>query len=197
MATQSKKDLLKRHVKDIDLKRDMTVRELIDGMENVGGFSAQHMVDGIKILDSMLKDKDSFNFLSFPADIVATGLRGALAASVKYFDAIITTCGTLDHDLARAHGGVYSLGSFYADDAKLFKEKIYRLGNVFIEQKEYGRRGRGLLQRDNDGHLQVPGLQEGVQPERAAEGVRQADEGRRLHNEAGVPAQRSRSSTRA
>jgi deoxyhypusine synthase len=138
MATQSKKDLLKRQVKDIDLKRDMTVRELIDGMENVGGFSAQHMVDGIKILDCMLKDKDSFNFLSFPADIVATGLRGALAASVKYFDAIITTCGTLDHDLARAHGGKYCLGSFYADDAKLFKEKIYRLGNVFIEQKEYG-----------------------------------------------------------
>ena len=102
--------VLKRHVKDIDLKRDMTVRELIDGMEHVGGFSAQHMVDGIGILDAMLKDKDSFNFLSFPADIVATGLRGALAASVKYFDAIITTCGTLDHDLARAHGGVYSLG---------------------------------------------------------------------------------------
>jgi deoxyhypusine synthase len=138
MATQSKKDLLKRHVKDIALKRDMTVRELIDGMENVGGFSAQHMVDGIKILDTMLKDKDSFNFLSFPADIVATGLRGALAASVKYFDAIITTCGTLDHDLARAHGGVYSLGSFYADDTKLHQEKIYRLGNVFIDQDEYG-----------------------------------------------------------
>lgn len=138
MATQSKKDLLRRHVKDIALKKDMTVRELMDGMENVGGFSAQHMVDGIKILDSMLKDKHSFNFLSFPADIIATGLRGALAASVKYFDAIITTCGTLDHDLARAHGGKYSLGSFYADDAKLHREKIYRLGNVFIDQDEYG-----------------------------------------------------------
>ncbi len=138
MATQSKKDLLRRHVKDIALKKDMTVRELMDGMENVGGFSAQHMVDGIKILDSMLKDKHSFNFLSFPADIVATGLRGALAASVKYFDAIITTCGTLDHDLARAYGGKYSLGSFYADDAKLHREKIYRLGNVFIDQDEYG-----------------------------------------------------------
>jgi len=138
MAAQSKKNLLRRHVKDIALKKGMSVRELIDSMDSVGGFSAQHMVDGIKILDAMFRDKDSFNFLSFPADIVATGLRGALAASVKYFDAIITTCGTLDHDLARAHGGKYSLGSFYADDAKLHREKIYRLGNVFIDQDEYG-----------------------------------------------------------
>ena len=86
----------------------------------------------------MLRDESSFNFLSFPADIVATGLRGALATSVRYFDAIITTCGTLDHDLARAHGGKYSVGSFYADDADLFKRKVYRLGNVFIGQDEYG-----------------------------------------------------------
>jgi deoxyhypusine synthase len=44
----------------------------------------------------------------------------------------------LDHDMARAYGGKYNLGSFYADDAKLHREKIYRLGNLFIEQKEYG-----------------------------------------------------------
>ncbi|VVB77524.1 Deoxyhypusine synthase [uncultured archaeon] len=80
MAIESKKELLKRHVKDIELKKGMTVKELIKSMKSMGGFSAQHMVDGIDILDDMLKDKDSFNFLSFPADLVATGLRGALAA---------------------------------------------------------------------------------------------------------------------
>ena len=86
----------------------------------------------------MTSDKESFNFLSFPADVVSTGLRGVLANSVKYFDAIITTCGTLDHDIARAFGGKYSLGSFTADDVELHKMGIYRLGNVFIENKEYG-----------------------------------------------------------
>jgi deoxyhypusine synthase len=138
MAPQNKKELLRRGVKDVLLKKGMTVRELIDGMHEIGGFSAQHMVDGIEIVDRMLKDKDSFNFLSFPADIVSTGLRGILAQSVKHFDAIITTCGTVDHDLARAYGGKYSMGSFYADDAKLHQMSIYRLGNIFIEQKEYG-----------------------------------------------------------
>ncbi len=134
-----KKDqLLKRGVKDIKLKKGMRTSELIDSMREMGGFSGQHMVQGIDILGEMLKDKDSFNFLSFPADIVSTGLRGVLASAVKHFDAIITTCGTLDHDIARAYGGKYSMGTFHADDVELHKMGIYRLGNVFIENKEYG-----------------------------------------------------------
>ncbi len=134
-----KKALLAEDVKDIRLKKGMRVSELIAAMEKMGGFSGQHMIDGIHILDAMLKDKDSYNFLSFPADIVSTGLRGVLAGMVKHFDAIITTCGTLDHDIARAFGGKYSVGTFNADDTKLHSMGIYRLGNVFIENKEYGK----------------------------------------------------------
>ena len=94
MASENKKELLRRGVKDVILKKGMTVRELIKGMHEIGGFSAQHMVNGIDIVNSMLEDKESFNFLSFPADIVSTGLREGLAQAVKHFDAIITTCGT-------------------------------------------------------------------------------------------------------
>lgn len=130
--------ILGEKIRDIRLKRGMKVSELVGAMGKMGGFSGQHMADGTEILKRMLSDKDSFNFLSFPADMVATGLRGVLASSVKYFDAIITTCGTFDHDIARAYGGVYSKGTFNADDNYLHKEKIYRLGNVFIEQDEYG-----------------------------------------------------------
>ena len=130
--------ILGRQVRDLSIKKGMSVKQLIAGMGSMGGFSAQHMVEGIAILNKMLNDEKSYNFLSFPADIVATGLRGALAQCVKHFDAIITTGGTLDHDLARAYGGKYNLGSFYADDSELHRHKIYRLGNIFIKQSEYG-----------------------------------------------------------
>jgi len=138
MAEDVKASLLKKHVKDIKLKKGMTVKELIDSQRSVGGFSAQHMVEGIDIIRDMLADSSSFNFLSFPADIIATGLRGMIADSVKHFDAIITTCGTLDHDLAKAYGGKYSLGKFEADDARLRDLDIYRLGNIFIGSEQYG-----------------------------------------------------------
>ncbi len=125
-------------VKDIILKKDMKVKELIEAMQYIGGFSAQHMIIGIDIMRRMLNDKESFNFLSFPADIIATGLRGMIAQSVKYFDAIITTAGTLDHDLAKAYGGKYRLGTFEVDDRELHKKGIYRLGNIFIKNEDYG-----------------------------------------------------------
>ncbi|MGC8538927.1 MAG: deoxyhypusine synthase [Candidatus Micrarchaeia archaeon] len=132
-----KNKLLSRTVKDIKLKKGMKVSELIEAMDSVGGFSAQHLVKGIRIMKEMM-DENAYTFLSFPADIIATGLRGMIAQSVKYFDAIITTGGTLDHDLAKAYGGKYSIGSFEADDAELHRQNIYRLGNIFIGRDEYG-----------------------------------------------------------
>ena len=135
---QSKASLLKDKVRDVKLSKGMTVRQLIDEQRSIGGFSAQNMVRGIDIVKDMLGDKDSFNFLSFPADIIATGLRGMVADSVKHFDAIITTCGTLDHDLAKAYGGKYSLGTFDVDDNMLKDLDIYRLGNIFIGSEQYG-----------------------------------------------------------
>ncbi len=127
-----------KDVKDIRLAKGMKVRELIDAMRLMGGFSAQNMITGTDIIADMLADKDSYNFFSFPADIIATGMRGMIADSVKHFDAIMTTGGTMDHDLAKAHGGKYSLGTFEADDTELHKKNIYRLGNIFIRRDEYG-----------------------------------------------------------
>ena len=137
MASQ-KSTILGDKVKDIKISKGMKASDLLKEMKDMGGFSGQNMANGTEILGEMIKDDKSFNFLSFPADLVSTGLRGVLAGMVKYFDAIITTCGTLDHDIARAYGGIYSKGSFEADDAALHRAKIYRLGNVFIENYQYG-----------------------------------------------------------
>ncbi|MEM0074506.1 MAG: deoxyhypusine synthase [Candidatus Micrarchaeaceae archaeon] len=134
----AKRGYLGKEVVDVKLHKGMTVKQLLESMRYIGGFSAQHMIYGIEILQRMIDDKRSFNFISFPADIIATGLRGVIASSLKYFDAVITTGGTIDHDLARSFSGKYRLGSFYADDAELHKANIYRLGNVFIGQKDYG-----------------------------------------------------------
>ena len=53
------------------------------------------------------------------------------------FDCIITTCGALDHDLARSFGKYYA-GDFNTEDYYLKKNNIHRLGNVFIPSQNYG-----------------------------------------------------------
>ncbi len=133
-----KKELLREPIRDMHIQKGMKVSDLVNEMSNIGGFSAQHLANGVDILKRMIDDKNSFNFLSFPADLVSTGLRGLLANAVKYFDAIVTTGGTLDHDIARANGGIYHKGTFNVDDSMLHKLGIYREGNVFIEHEQYG-----------------------------------------------------------
>jgi len=79
------------------------------------------------------------NFLSFVGAITSTGLRGVIKDMIKkkWFDVVITTCGALDHDIAR-HFSNYNQGSFTMDDVELTKQNIHRLGNVLVPMESYG-----------------------------------------------------------
>ncbi len=133
------RDLLKRKVEEMNLEK-VSFSDLINQMDSSGGFSAKNLAKAVSILKDMIKEKECKKFLSFPACIIATGLRGAIAQTIEkdLFDIIITTCGTLDHDLARAYGGDYYHGSFELDDAKLHDSGINRLGNVLVPNESYG-----------------------------------------------------------
>jgi deoxyhypusine synthase len=79
-------------------------------------------------------------FLSFPACIISTGTRGVITELLKrkYFDIVVTTAGTLDHDLARIWKNYYH-GTFMADDKELYNKGVNRLGNIFIPNECYGK----------------------------------------------------------
>lgn len=128
-----------RAVKDLKIGKKQSVDEIVKQMNAGGGFSAKNLALGVDILEEMLKDKDSLNFLSFPADIISTGLRGVIKDMVKkkWFSLLITTCGTLDHDVARSFKNYYQ-GSFDVDDAELHRKGINRIGNIFAPNASYG-----------------------------------------------------------
>ena len=126
-------------IKDIDVNEIKTFPDLLNAMGEMGGFNASLTNDGFKIIQNMIDDSQCLKFLSFPAALVATGNRGLLKELIKrkYFDVIITTCGTLDHDLARTYRDYYQ-GDFDFDDILLDKNDIHRLGNIFIPKASYG-----------------------------------------------------------
>ncbi|RLG16848.1 deoxyhypusine synthase [Nanoarchaeota archaeon] len=125
--------------KVVDIKPTKDVDELVRRMEESGGFVAKKVGVGVDILEKMVKDEESLNFFSFPACIIATGTRGIIRELVrrKLFDVVITTCGMLDHDLARIWRDYYH-GSFLMDDEELRKRGINRLGNVLVPDESYG-----------------------------------------------------------
>jgi deoxyhypusine synthase len=108
-------------------------------MEEAWGFTAGKLALSVKILENMINDENCVKFLSFTGNLVATGTRGAIKELVKrkLVDVIITTCGTLDHDIARCWKNYYK-GSFVMNDAKLREKGINRLGNVLVPDESYG-----------------------------------------------------------
>lgn len=133
------KKLQKVAVKDYQFTEKMTVDELVSQMDKAWGFTSGKLATGVNILEDMINSKGCTKFLSFTADIVATGTRGVLREVVKrkLADVIITTCGTLDHDVARCWKDYYK-GSFVMSDSKLHQEGVNRLGNVLVPNDSYG-----------------------------------------------------------
>jgi len=126
-------------ITDMEIDGEMKVKDLTAQMLASGGFTAKKLGVACGIMRKMFKEPKCTIFLSFPACIISTGTRGVIRRLVedKLVDVIITTCGTLDHDLARVWKKYYH-GDFLMDDAELHRKGINRLGNILIPNESYG-----------------------------------------------------------
>jgi len=108
-------------------------------IEKIGriGFQATNIGIGIEIIEKM-KSENATVFFGFTANLVASGIRGLIADWVKkkFVDVIVTTGGSLDHDLIKAYKP-YLLGSFYENDAQLHSKGINRIGNILVPNDRY------------------------------------------------------------
>ena len=138
MNYKKNKKLTKYDIEDYSLKNN-DLNEITKQMAKSGGFESVNLVDGITILQKMIAEPQCTKFLSFVGAIISTGVRGIIKDMIKrnMFDCIITTCGALDHDLARSFVKYYA-GDFNVDDYYLKNNNIHRLGNVFIPIENYG-----------------------------------------------------------
>jgi deoxyhypusine synthase len=126
-------------IADIEIEESTTVKDLTSQMLASGGFTAKKLGYACDIVRKMMREKQCTVFLSFPACIISTGTRGIIRKMVedRLVDVIVTTCGTLDHDLARVWRKYYH-GDFMMDDADLHRKGINRLGNILIPNDSYG-----------------------------------------------------------
>ncbi|MDX1596633.1 MAG: deoxyhypusine synthase [Nitrosopumilaceae archaeon] len=126
-------------VKDIEINSETTIEKIFQEVSQSGGFESVNLSDGLEILTTMIKDEKCLRFVSFVGAVVSTGLRGIIKDMLKkkWFDVAITTCGALDHDIARYYSE-YKKGSFTMDDKELAEQNIHRLGNVLVPMENYG-----------------------------------------------------------
>ncbi len=135
-----RKELLRSPIEDITLEDLKNLRDSVKVYEKIYGFSAEAVFRAAEILQKMVNEAD-LRFLSFTANLVSTGLRGLFADMIRrgFVDVVITTGGTIDHDIARSMGGKYYKGSFDMDDSELKEMNIHRLGNILVPFESYGK----------------------------------------------------------
>ncbi|MGC8582122.1 MAG: deoxyhypusine synthase [Thermoproteus sp.] len=115
------------------------MKEVIEIYRKIGGFQALHVAEAADILKEAVGSAD-LRFFSFTANLVATGLREIIADAIRrgLFNVVVTTAGTLDHDIAKAEGARYMPASFDLDDVDLADRGYHRLGNLVLRRDEYG-----------------------------------------------------------
>lgn len=123
-------------VNDTHLDSGARVADVLEAYGSMG-FQATSLAQGAKLFRRMRDDK-AFTILAFTANLVASGLRGTIAklCEKKCVDMVITTGGSIDHDLCKSYGS-YGIGSFRMDDLDLNARGINRLGNILVENKHY------------------------------------------------------------
>ncbi len=126
-------------VKDYTLSADTTIGDLVGYFAASGGFMASYLAEGFRILREMASDRGCVRWLSFVGSLTATGLRGVLASIIRrgIFSYVVTTCGTIDHDIARSLNNYYK-GSFELDDGELRGYGLHRVGSVIVPEENYG-----------------------------------------------------------
>ncbi|WP_434731452.1 deoxyhypusine synthase [Thermogladius sp. KZ2Tp1] len=136
----ARRDILVESVSDYTVSHEMTVCDLVEAFGKSHGFMASHVYNASRVLAAMLSDADVLKIFSFTGNLAATGLRGVIAQLIRegFADVVITTCGAVDHDIARSTGSRYYKGDWLYDDAFLRSVEVHRLGNVLIPWEGYG-----------------------------------------------------------
>ena len=128
-----------RPVKDIKIDSNTSIEKIFEELSQSGGFESVNLSKGLEILSTMISDDECLKFVSFVGAVISTGLRGIIKDLIKnkWFNVAITTCGALDHDIAK-HFSHYKEGAFTMDDMELANQNIHRLGNVLVPMESYG-----------------------------------------------------------
>jgi len=126
-------------VQDITWKKNMTITQLVTSLGNVGFQGTE--LDRCALAIAKMKKEGAKIYLTFTSNMVTSGLRGLFAQMVALDMAhiLVTTVGSIEEDIMRAHGEQFMVGQFHADDVKLHEQGLNRVGNLMVKNESYAR----------------------------------------------------------
>jgi len=128
-----------KRVKQIKLRRGMSVGELADEMRACGVLGAGKIGKAAELAAEMFSDPEYTVFLTIAGPLVPGGLRRVIAELIdrEHVNVVVTTGANMVHDMVEALGYQHLQGTFMAEDEKLKEEDIGRIGDIYVEQKVF------------------------------------------------------------
>ena len=126
-----------RNVKQIEVRKGITVSELVKEMEACGVLGAGRLGKAARLLREIFTDSDYTVFLTLAGALVPGGMRNIISHLIDrgFVDVIVTTGANMVHDVVEALGYRHKIGTFKADDAELRRQDIGRIGDIYVEHR--------------------------------------------------------------
>ena len=131
----TKKDLLKRQVKHIDIT-SFDARPIIDQMDHMS-FTSRDLARATELFNMMLKDSSCSTILTLAGSTSAAGCMKVYADMIKFgmIDAIVATGASIvDMDFFEALGFKHYQGTPFIDDKFLRENYIDRIYDTYIDE---------------------------------------------------------------
>ena len=137
MAKYDKKELLKRKIKHIDIKKIDSIN-LVESFDDMA-FQSRNLARASKIFQMMLKDTECTIILCLAGSLVSAGLKKVIIDLIKHnmVDCIVSTGAVVvDQDFFEGLGFNHYRGFADADDNELRKLMIDRIYDTFIDEED-------------------------------------------------------------
>lgn len=128
-----------KQVKQMQLKKNLTVGELVSEMNKCGVLGAGKVAEAAELIKEMFNDRYYTVFLTLAGPLVPGGLRRIIRDLIdkEFVDVVVTTGANMVHDMVEALGHRHCVGSFVAEDEELKIKDIGRIGDIYIGQDAF------------------------------------------------------------
>lgn len=121
------------------LRKGMSVSQLVKQMNATGVLGAGKIGEAAELVSEMFNNPDYTVFLTLAGPMVPAGFRRIIGDLIEneYVNVLVTTGANMVHDMVEALGYRHLVGTFAAEDRRLRKENIGRIGDIYIEQEAF------------------------------------------------------------
>jgi len=121
------------------LRRGISVSQLVEQMNFTGVLGAGKVGEAAALIREMFNDPNYTVFLTLAGPIVPAGFRRIIRDLIESecVNVLVSTGANMVHDMVEALGYRHLVGTFAAEDRRLRKENIGRIGDIYIDQEAF------------------------------------------------------------